>query len=127
MRRREIEQAVEGYEAREAWASAALGAIGVFASLSQWLWRTASAVLRSLRLRWSIRVTKGVYVSGPMRLGDEHPTRKGWFYTGKRDRNGVLLWYKPPGPVSRWVRRIGIIGYLTLMAFGVGIAFLMGK
>lgn len=127
MRRREIEQAVQGYEAREAWTSAAQGAVDALAAVGRWLWRVSSTALRGLRLRWSIRVARSVYVSGPMRIGDEHPTRKGWFYTGKRNRAGVLLWYRPPGPVSRWIRRIGLIGYLTLMAFGIGVALIMGK
>lgn len=59
-------------------------------------------------------------VSGPLRVGDEHPIRKGWFLTDKVGRHGEPLWYKPPGPVSRWIRRIGVIGYLALMALGIG-------
>lgn len=45
-------------------------------------------------------------VSGPFRVGDEHPTQKGWFFTDKVGRRGEPLWYRPPGFVSRWVRRI---------------------
>lgn len=125
--RREIEQAVEGYERREGLRELGLAVGSALLSVSRWAWRLVASVLRRVRLRWTIRVAKGVYVSGPMRLGDEHPAHKGWHYTGKRDRNGALLWYRPPGPVSRWIRRIGMIGYLTLMAFGIAIAFIMGK
>lgn len=58
-------------------------------------------------------------VSGPFRVGDEHPTQKGWYYTDKIGRHGERLWYKPPGPISRWVRRIALFMYLGMM----GMAF----
>lgn len=67
------------------------------------------------------------YVAGPMRVGDEHPTRRGWFYTGRRNRKGVLLWYKPPGQISRWIRRIAAGLYLALMALGIISAILYDK
>lgn len=58
-------------------------------------------------------------VSGPFRVGDEHPTQKGWYYTDKIGRHGERLWYKPPGPISRWVRRVALFMYLGMM----GMAF----
>lgn len=65
-------------------------------------------------------------VSGPLRVGDEHPVRKGWYLTDKIGRRGEPLWFKPPGPISRWIKRLGVIGYVVLMVFGVSIALLMG-
>lgn len=59
------------------------------------------------------------YVAGPMRPGDEHPGHPGWLYTGRRGRDGELLWYRPPGNVSRWVRRLGLWVYWGLMAFAM--------
>lgn len=67
------------------------------------------------------------YVAGPMRVGDEHPTRRGWLYTGRHDRRGVLLWYKPPGRFSWWVRRIALTIYWSMMAVGVISALLFDK
>ena len=58
-------------------------------------------------------------VSGPLRAGDEHPIRKGWYLTDKLDRKGNALWYKPPGTISKWIRRIGIGVYLGLMGIGM--------
>lgn len=63
-------------------------------------------------------------VGGPLRVGDEHPTVKGWYWTGRYDRKGVGLWYKPPGLISRWVRKIALWLYLAMMAIGMGAAFL---
>jgi hypothetical protein len=37
-------------------------------------------------------------VSGPLRPGDEHPVRKGWYYTGRWNTGGQALWYRPPMP-----------------------------
>jgi hypothetical protein len=64
------------------------------------------------------------YVAGPMRVGDEHPSHPGWQYTGQRDRKGNLLWYKPPGAISRWIRRVAIGMWLALMVLGMISAFL---
>jgi hypothetical protein len=58
-------------------------------------------------------------VSGPLRAGDEHPVRKGWYLTDRLDRFGNQLWYKPPGPISRWIRRIGIILWGLLILGGI--------
>lgn len=67
------------------------------------------------------------YVAGPMRPGDEHPVNKGWFYTGRFNRKGDALWYKPPGPISRWIRRIALAIYLALMALGIFAAFVIER
>lgn len=67
------------------------------------------------------------YVSGPMREGDEHPAHKGWFYTGRRDRKGVLLWYKPPSAFSLWARRIALGMFAAMMALGMFAAFFVEK
>ena len=43
-------------------------------------------------------------VSGPYRVGDEHRKRRGWYWTGRYDKNGVPLWYRPPARYWRWLR-----------------------
>lgn len=58
------------------------------------------------------------FVSGPMRAGDEHPTRKGWFLTDIY-RKGVRQWYRPPGLISRWIRRIAIVLWLGMILTGI--------
>lgn len=55
-------------------------------------------------------------VSGPYRVGDEHPTERGWYFTDKVDRRGNPLWYRPPSGVSRWVRRVALTLFLLMMA-----------
>lgn len=65
-------------------------------------------------------------VSGPFRVGDEHPTQKGWYYTDKIGRKGERLWYRPPGPISRWIRRLALIAYFSMMAFAIIITLIMG-
>lgn len=65
-------------------------------------------------------------VGGPLRVGDEHPIQKGWYLTDKVGRDGNALWYKPPGPVSVWVRRIAWVIYIGLMVIGIGSVFLVG-
>ena len=47
------------------------------------------------------------FVGGPLRVGDEHPTNRGWYYTGRVDTDGDPLWYHPP---PRWRRRARLIG-----------------
>lgn len=66
-----------------------------------------------------VRNAEFEYVCGPMRVGDEHPSHPNWFYTGRRNRRGVLLWYRPPGPISRWVRRIIFAVYFALVGLGI--------
>lgn len=58
-------------------------------------------------------------VSGPLRVGDEHPIQKGWYLTDKVGRSGEPLWYKPPSTFSRWVRRAALILFGLLMALGI--------
>lgn len=65
-------------------------------------------------------------VSGPFRVGDEHPTQKGWYYTDKIGRNGERLWYKPPGPFSRWVRRIAGFLYVAIILFAIIVTIVTG-
>lgn len=55
------------------------------------------------------------YVAGPMRPGDEHPRHPGWFFVGTRGRRGEWLWYKPPGLISRWIRRIAAWLYVLMI------------
>jgi hypothetical protein len=38
------------------------------------------------------------------KVGEEHPLHKGWFYTGKFDRKGEPLWYRPPSAFFRFIR-----------------------
>jgi len=65
-------------------------------------------------------------VSGPLRVGDEHPIRKGWYLTDKVGRKGEVLWYKPPSTFSKWVRRMAWVIYLGLMAFAVIVGLWVG-
>lgn len=65
-------------------------------------------------------------VSGPYRVGDEHRERRGWFLTDKVGKRGEALWYRPPGLISKWIRRIGLAVYLSLVVFGIVIAIAMG-
>ena len=58
-------------------------------------------------------------VSGPLRVGDEHPTRKGWYLTDKVSRKGEALWYKPPSAPSKWIRRVALALFALLMALGI--------
>lgn len=58
-------------------------------------------------------------VSGPLRVGDEHPIRKGWYLTDKLGKRGEPLWYQPPSPASKWVRRIALILFGLMMAAGI--------
>ena len=57
-------------------------------------------------------------VSGPLRVGDEHPTQKGWFLTDQVDRRGRPLWYKPPHVAWKIIRTACwvIVGLLVLLA-----------
>lgn len=65
-------------------------------------------------------------VSGPLRVGDEHPIRKGWYLTDKIGRKGEVLWYKPPSTFSKWVRRVALATYFGLMAIGIGSVIFLG-
>lgn len=58
-------------------------------------------------------------VGGPLRVGDEHPIRKGWYLTDQVDRHGNRLWYKPPSTFSRWVRRVALVLFCLMMAAGI--------
>lgn len=66
-------------------------------------------------------------ISGPLRVGDEHPTRKGWYLTDQVGADGNALWFKPPGPFSRWIRRIAIFIWIAAVVLGVGSALLFDK
>ena len=52
-------------------------------------------------------------IDGPFQLGDEHPTRPNWFYTGKFDEQGNPLWYRP---TARWRRKAVVIGLTAMVA-----------
>lgn len=58
-------------------------------------------------------------VDGPYRVGDEHRERKGWYLTDQLDKDGLPVWYKPPGRISRWVRRIGLVMYVGPIILGI--------
>lgn len=65
-------------------------------------------------------------VDGPYRVGDEHRERKGWFLTDKVDKNGDPLWYKPPGPISRFIRVAGAVVWIGAIVLGILITILTG-
>jgi|GEM_PF-6811732 len=73
------------------------------------------------RRREQIIDTGFTIVSGPRRVGDEHPTRKGWFLTDRTDRHGNPLWYKPPGKLSRGFYLWGLWTYRLM--FGAAVSF----
>ena len=58
-------------------------------------------------------------LDGPMRPGDEHPTRKGWFLTERLDRRGNPLWYKPPARYWRWLRPALLVVWLAFILVGL--------
>lgn len=51
-------------------------------------------------------------IEGPYRIGDEHRTRKRWFWTGAFDQHGVPLWYRPPR-FNKW--QFAGIGVLVMI------------
>lgn len=65
-------------------------------------------------------------VSGPYRVGDENRVKRGWFLTDRVGKRGEPLWYRPPGKVSKWIRRIGIAAYVGCIALGF-IAMVLGE
>lgn len=48
-------------------------------------------------------------ISGPYRIGDEHATRKRWYWTGKYDAAGTPLWYRPPR-FNKWQFMLLVVG-----------------
>ncbi|MET3526183.1 hypothetical protein [Phenylobacterium koreense] len=79
----------------------------------------ASAILRPMGERRRVIDAEFEVVGGPLRVGDEHPTQKGWYLTDKVDRHGNTLWYKPPSAFSRWVRRVALVLFCLAMALGI--------
>lgn len=65
-------------------------------------------------------------IGGPLRVGDEHPTKRGWFLTDQVDRHGNTLWYKPPSTFSKWVRQVALIMFLGMMGFTLLTTILFG-
>ena len=59
-------------------------------------------------------------------VGDEHPTRKGWFLVEQIGRRGEPLWYRPPSRFSVWVKRITTILYFGIIAMGFFAAIYLG-
>jgi len=45
-------------------------------------------------------------IHAPLRLGDPHPTRKGWRYVGSDLKTGATYWYVPP---RRWRLFLGLL------------------
>lgn len=61
-------------------------------------------------------------------IGDEHPTRKGWFLADELGRRGEPMWYKPPHRLSLVAKAMGVIGagfVLSTLALAL-IAWLAG-
>lgn len=52
-------------------------------------------------------------------VGDEHPTRKGWFLKEEIGPRCEPLWYRPPSRLGIWLRRAALAVYVGLMAFAV--------
>jgi hypothetical protein len=65
-------------------------------------------------------------VDGPYRVGDENREKRGWYLTDKIGKRGEALWYRPPGLISKWIRRIGLTVYASIFIFGIAIALIMG-
>lgn len=50
-------------------------------------------------------------------IGDEHPTRKGWFLVEEPGPRGEPMWYRPPSRLSLGVKVVGVIG--AALAFSI--------
>jgi hypothetical protein len=62
-------------------------------------------------------------VSGPYRVGDRHPRKRRWRYTGHHGADGVVLWYRPPIVSKAAIRRGAcIFGVSCLVLFAVSMA-----
>jgi len=61
-------------------------------------------------------------IDGPIRPGDSHPVRREWIFTGRQDRKGRSLWYRPPR-LTRWQLFLAIILLFPLTAFAVTVAY----
>lgn len=69
-------------------------------------------------------------IEGPYRIGDEHRTRKRWYWTGTYNKRGVPLWYRPPR-FNKWqFAGIGvlvmILGLCLLVTYWKAKAYLLG-
>lgn len=69
-------------------------------------------------------------IEGPYRIGDEHRTRKRWYWTGTYSKRGVPLWYRPPR-FNKWqFAGIGvlvmILGLCFLVTYWKAKAYLLG-
>lgn len=53
-------------------------------------------------------------------VGDEHPTRKGWFLVEELGPRGEPMWYRPPSRFSVWIRRVLFAVWLSAI-IGAGI------
>lgn len=51
-------------------------------------------------------------------VGDEHPTRKGWFLVEELGARGEPMWYRPPSRFSVWMRRVSWAIYAILIGGG---------
>lgn len=49
-------------------------------------------------------------ISGPYRVGDPHPTKRRWQWTGRYDRKGRPLWYRPPRFNRYQLAALGFVG-----------------
>jgi len=70
---------------------------------------------------WAFVALHGVWV------GDEHPTRKGWFLVEEPGPRGEPMWYRPPSRFSRAIRFVGQAAGLVLIGMviaGMIIGFL---
>lgn len=59
-------------------------------------------------------------------IGDEHPTRKGWFLADELGRRGEPMWYRPPSRSDKWVRRPLYFLWFAFIALGIVGALIAG-
>lgn len=54
-------------------------------------------------------------VSGPLRIGEEHPKRRGWRFTGRYDKQGHPLFYSRVRDLRVWMGGITAIGWTLVV------------
>ena len=59
-------------------------------------------------------------IQGEYRVGEESRERPGWFFTGRRDRHGNPLWYKPPFLSRRLIHKVAVV----VICLGFAVALL---
>lgn len=59
-------------------------------------------------------------------IGDEHPTRKGWYLMDGMGPRGEPMWFRPPHRLWRWLRPALLTVYLGFIGTGLLVIALLG-